>query len=327
MEKQYFIGLLRKFLNNEATKDEEEFLARYYDLYEDKPDLLKLFSEQEKDEFKNQLQRDIWQNIHKNEQAVAKIRKMPARTFRLVAAAAAVLVFVSTIIVYLNKSSSEKQPVVTLNNPLQENHIIRLADGSTVVLGVHSKMHYPPSFDDLPTREVYLEGEAFFDISKDSLKPFIVHTGKVRTSVLGTAFNIKAFPHQNDITVTVKRGKVRVDADEKTLGIIIPQQQIVYNKNEGRSVSKTVDPDVYLTLNHNDLFFDDLTFQEAARLLEDRFNVKIVITDEVMRAKKFTTTIPYGQNLHATLQGLCEFNAAVYEYNEQTSTVIIKAKN
>lgn len=326
MEKNYFIALLRKSLKNETTKQEEEVLNKYYNLYRDEPDVLELLGEEQKLKFRNELQRDIWESINKNEQA-PKVLHMKRRSFQLVAAAAAALILVSTIVLFIDKDSSQINPVLTVGNQLKENHVIRLADGSTVVLGYQSKIQYPPGFDGLSTREVYLEGEAFFDIAEDSLKPFIVHSGNVQTKVLGTAFNIKAYPNEKDITVTVKRGKVRVETDDETLGIIIPEQQIVYNKKGRSSIQKTVNPDAYLVINHDDLFFDNLSFAEAARLLEDRFNVEIVIVDDAIRNKKFTATVPFGQKLDATLQSLCEFNSAEYVYDEQESTITIKAKN
>jgi ferric-dicitrate binding protein FerR (iron transport regulator) len=84
--------------------------------------------------------------------------------------------------------------------------LINLPDGSKVVLNANSKLEYPPGFSN-NTREVYLDGEAYFDIAHDPGKPFIVHTGSISTRVLGTAFNINAYRSQQFVEVTVTRVK------------------------------------------------------------------------------------------------------------------------
>src|SRR5688572_8298430 len=102
---------------------------------------------------------------------------------------------------------------------------LRLPDGSTVLLNEGSKLEYPITFSG-DTREVFLQGEGYFDIQHNPSKPFVVKTANVTTTVLGTAFNVKAFPSEKHITVTVTRGKVKVSKDEKVLGVITHDQQI-----------------------------------------------------------------------------------------------------
>src|SRR5690606_2859673 len=113
--------------------------------------------------------------------------------------------------IYFTIQSPHRENKMVINSVNSNEHrLLHLPDGSTVIVGVGSKLNYPSSFDSLRTREVYLEGQAYFDIRHNPQKPFIIHTGKVATTVLGTSFNIKAWPEDQDITVTVTRGKVRV---------------------------------------------------------------------------------------------------------------------
>jgi transmembrane sensor len=323
MNKHNFISLLKKYLNNEATQSEERFVFDYYNLFRNEPEVLNLLNEEDRERLKNHILIEVWENIAKKEDSVRKLKSLPALAMR-VAAAAAVVILISGIIFYYYRGSVTKPEATSFVNQLKENHILSLADGSTVILGPQSKIDYPTSFDGLPTREVYLEGQAFFDVHKDSAKPFIVHTGKVQTRVLGTAFNIKAFLQENDITVTVKRGKVQVADQDKTLGIITPDEQIVYSKSEQRSVQNEVNTEAFLNWKNEDLFFDNLTFTEAAVMLGDRFNVNIHIISQSIASKKFTTTIAGNQSLEVTLKSICEFNGAIYTYDKETSTIIIK---
>src|SRR5665647_2877096 len=172
-------------------------------------------------------------------------------------------------------------------------------------------------------REVFLYGQAFFDIKHNASRPFIVHTGKEETIVLGTAFNIKAFPGEKDITVTVKRGKVKVSDQNKILGIITPSQQITYNKEKVSSTLKIVNTDSYLDWKDQDLFIDNLTLSEAAKLLEERYKVKIIISDSSIREQRFTATITKGESFEREIKSICVFNGINYTYNKEKSMVII----
>src|SRR5690606_2603405 len=77
------------------------------------------------------------------------------------------------------------------------HQLLLLPDGSTVLLNNNSSLDFPQQFTG-DTREVILKGEAYFDIKPDASRPFIIHTGKVKTRVLGTAFNIRAYPEEID---------------------------------------------------------------------------------------------------------------------------------
>ena len=226
------------------------------------------------------------------------------------------------------KSSAEKYPNSITKKAVVEhekNRVIFLPDGSTVILTGGSKLNYPSTFDGLKTREVYLEGQAFFDIKHNKSRPFIVHTGNLETKVLGTAFNIKAFPNEDNITVTVMRGRVSVNDQNKILGIITPNQQITYAKSKVKSLIQTVRNESYLTWKQEDLLIDNLTISEAAKLVEDRYNVKIIITNPQIESLRFTTTFSKNETLEEILNSICEFNGLAYTYDKEKSIVNIKS--
>lgn len=352
MDKHYFLELLHKYLVGEATNEEYQFLLSYYNLFQSEPDVLALLSQEKKEELKNQMHTSIWQNISTGEQPdetsmnhlsktdrnrvreaslplknklsdekVKPIKRWPARMI-----AAAILLVTCTIgIFFLRNEPAKNQSVAAQVNQQKINRLVRLPDGSTVIISSGSKLNYPSSFDGLVRREVYLEGQAFFDIKHNASKPFIVHTGQMETTVLGTAFNIKAFPSDIDITVTVTRGKVKVSDQNKTLGIILPHQQIICNKQKANSTLKTVDADTYLDWKAQDLLFDDVTVAEAAELLEERFNVNLTFRDQLIKSNRFTTTFLKGESLEQVLTSICEFNGAVYQYDKEKATVSISS--
>ena len=325
MDKSYFLELLYKFQQGNVTKEEFQFLVSYYNLYDNEPDILALLNEEQKEKLKSDMQGAIWQNIQRYEQKTIKARFTKLAMIKI-AAAIILPVAIVAIVFMLNRQSVVQTKDIVQSNKHKEHQVLRLPDGSTVIISAGSKLNYSSSFGDISKREVYLEGQAYFDISHNASKPFIVHTGKIETTVLGTAFDIKAWPANADVIVTVIRGKVKVEDQYKILGIITPNQQITFNKKEAKAIQKTIDTRPYLAWKEQDLFFDDVTVAEAAKLLEDRFNVRIYFKDESISSKRFTTTFMKDETLEQVLNSICEFNNASYQYDKVKARVTISPK-
>jgi ferric-dicitrate binding protein FerR (iron transport regulator) len=151
---------------------------------------------------------------------------------------------------------------------------IVLPDGSKVLLNSGSHLDYPAAFDGR-RREVTLTGEAYFDIHHDARKPFIVHAGHITTVVLGTAFDIRAFPGQENVVVTVSRGKVRVENGSRTLGVLRCNEQITVNSKAGHPVKQTANTAEVMRWKAEDILFDDEPVSAVAAALEKRFGVSI----------------------------------------------------
>jgi ferric-dicitrate binding protein FerR (iron transport regulator) len=327
MNKHYFIKLLQRYQQGNLTNEEQQFLISYYNLFENEPDVFEMLSAEQKEEFKNNIQESIWRHILKNGQVDTKIKFNNRRYVKMTAAAVVFLIFFASLF-YLFDAPSKNQEPATIAAVQKENRVIFLPDGSKVVLSAGSELNYPSSFDGLKNREVYLVGQAYFDIRHNSSMPFIVHTDRLATVVLGTAFNIKAIAGQEDITVTVTRGKVKViDQDKnKTLGVITPNQQITYSKVKTNSIVKAVDSESVLGWKQEDLLCENLTIAEAAELLEEQYKMKIIINDQSIQSQRFTATFSKGESFEHVIKSICEFNGLVYEYDKKDSTVMISNK-
>lgn len=191
-----------------------------------------------------------------------------------------------------------------------EHKKIVLPDGSTVILNNGAILRYPHRFDG-NTREVTLKGEGYFDIVHNEAKPFIVYAGKVKTTVLGTAFNIKAIEGQK-VVVTVTRGKVSVQDHQQLLGILTPNQQLTFDeRRKTPSLSKVVSKEV-VDWQAKDIFFEDITMKDAIEVLTKRFGTKISFVDDRGKNCRFTTTFQRGESLDEILQVITSFNNAVY---------------
>jgi transmembrane sensor len=197
-----------------------------------------------------------------------------------------------------------------------KSKFMKLPDGSKVILNSDSKLEFPKSFDNGKSREVVLTGEAYFDISHDESKPFIVRTGNLSTTVLGTAFNIKAYPNQSNITVTVTRGKVSVSNQAGVLGILSPDDQIIFDRNDRQTKVSTVNSSEVIAWTEKDIFFDNVSMAEAAEELSERFDVNIKFRDPGTMNCRFTATFIRGEDLHQILDVICEFNKADYAVSD-----------
>jgi ferric-dicitrate binding protein FerR (iron transport regulator) len=213
---------------------------------------------------------------------------------------------------YYIVSPQTNETIAELTADRETHQVVKLPDGSVVVLNAGSSLEFPETFNGKKSREVTLRGEGYFDIKHDASSLFIVYTGKLRTTVLGTAFNIKAYPDDNDITVTVTRGKVKVSDDKKVIGIITPDQQIKFNKHEEVSQQQRVDSKEVAAWSDRDIFFDDATLADVVKQLEQRFKVDIVFDNDTIKDCRFTATFVGGEDLNQILTVICEFNGSYF---------------
>lgn len=180
-------------------------------------------------------------------------------------AVAAVLIIISiSALLYkleFQSSDSRRTSVVKNNNLVKPDNpgrrFINLPDGSSVILNENSRLEFG-GFNANGKREVYLEGEAYFDIKQDASRPFIVYTGKLQTTVLGTAFNINSNSQNGTITVTVTRGKVKVGDKTHTFHMIDPDEQVVFDKDLTQHVKKSVKAETFIAWKNEDIYFDDV---------------------------------------------------------------------
>jgi ferric-dicitrate binding protein FerR (iron transport regulator) len=270
----------------------------------------------------------VFENVLNTKRGNTGVRKTHRPGFAWLKVAAAIgFVSMSFAGLYFNLTPSS---ILAENSqqgqPKKTDSFIRLPDGSTVILNTGSALKYPPSFDGQQIREVYLEGEGFFDIKHDPSRPFIVHAGQVKTTVLGTAFNIKAFPNEAEVTVTVTRGKVEVSSDQKVLGVLTHDQQIKVNKKSDHTNVKEIDSRIATTWIERDLTFDDVTMEEAAQELENRFNVKIVLMNENIKACRFTATFVKGEDIEQILLVICEFNKVTFSYDNEENLIVVNGE-
>lgn len=327
MDKVYFLDILKKRREGTATAAEEQFIQAYYAAFESQPDVVALLTEAEKQRLKNNLHTGILEQIAAQEGSFPAT-KPPVLLWLKIAAAIILLAGAATAGFFIFRTPRVQQVAVQPHKvqPASENNFVQLPDGSTVIVSAGSKLEYPTSFEGQPKREVYLQGKALFQVQHQAAQPFIVHTGNLATTVLGTSFEIRAMAGMEDITVTVIKGKVQVAHQAKTLGILSANEQMVYNTGNKEHHQLQLDAAAQVAWQAEDLFFDDVTMQHAAKLLEERFHVTVSITDEKLQSSRFSTTFAKEESLEQVLNSICAFNNAAYRIDKTQKSVIIYSR-
>ena len=154
-----------------------------------------------------------------------------------------------------------------------ETREVHLPDGSVVTLNGESSLLYPTTFSE-SVRKVTLIGEAFFEVTPNPDKSFVVETEQLSTEVLGTSFNIEAYAMQKDVKVTLATGKVRVKAGMQEL-ILAPAQQAVYQKDKAEMYAKQVNIALYTDWRKGILHFDESSLTVVAAQIEKFYGIPV----------------------------------------------------
>lgn len=269
------------------------------------------------------------------------------RRYRIaIAGAASVALLTGVWFVFFNSKDGKLknialQEIITPANRIRE---INMPDGSIVWLNEGSKMEYSNEFNG-KIREVWLTGEAYFDVAKNKKKPFIIHAGRINVKVLGTAFNIKSYPGEKNVETSLIRGSVEVTLkdDPSKVYILNPNQKLVVPATDskvpdtivlaspadkeikytkiGKVADKIADTIIAETSwVDGKLAFYESSFKDLAEQMERRYNVSFVFRDKQKEELVFTGVF-YRQTLPEALRALSL--TASFNYRIKDDTVYI----
>jgi ferric-dicitrate binding protein FerR (iron transport regulator) len=163
---------------------------------------------------------------------------------------------------------------------------ITLADGTKVWLNAASSIEFPASFEGLPNREVQLSGEAYFEVFKDTKQPFVLKIESSaglpgqRITVLGTHFNVSAYPDEDEVRTTLLEGSVQVEGAINDYKLLKPNQQSILTLNHRLKV-REVDGSQATGWKNNKFIFDSLHIKDIMRMLERWYDVEVIYTAEI----------------------------------------------
>lgn len=177
-----------------------------------------------------------------------------------------------------------------------------LPDSSVVILNARSVIRYSEAYKSV-SRDVILDGEAFFEIHPDGKVPFIVHTGKVRTQVLGTSFNVKHYPGEK-LMVSVATGKVKVVAPEGKQVVLEKGSKVSYDSITTTFASFTEEPHKMNSWQQGIINMDNLTLGEVTTILERWYSVRIILETPQM-GRHILSGLQANTSLESVLESIC----------------------
>lgn len=289
------------------------------------------------------ISQDMMRNIlhaEKHTAAVLPVRRLP--WWKTLSAAAAVLVLGLSAYFLLFREAPEKTfaafipgNIQLISNPADTVLPVRLADGSQVSLQPKSTLHYPIQFSDT-SREVYLEGSAFFDVTPDRLKPFLVYSNRIVTRVLGTSFYIDTRTASGKEEVSVKSGKVLVFSNEKMSLkgpsiIVTPNQKAIYEPDRGIFEATLVEmPKPILKEVANmplapiqSFTYDQVRLEKVFKDLSDVYGIEIIPENSNLLHCRFTGDVS-DEDLFTKLKIICLTTRSTYEV--QGTRILIQGK-
>lgn len=190
-------------------------------------------------------------------------------------------------------------------------YILTLSDGTKVWLNSETELKYPVRFTG-NTREVSVKGEAYFEVKRDTLRPFIVHTPYSNTKVLGTSFNVSAYEDETTTAITLVSGKVEVYNQHEKY-ILKPGWQAVTENKSGTLKTREVDVTGYVSWKDGMFEFNDMPLEQLVSQLSRWYNVDFFFANSNIRDFKFTGAIKRSNTLLFML-----------EFIEKTSNVYFK---
>lgn len=255
-----------------------------------------------------------------------RIKKLKRISFRV----AAVLIPALFIIGFYMQLSSR---VDIFGTPEYEEIIVAkgeriqmiFQDGTKVYINSDSKLRYPKKFA-LNSREVYLEGEAYFEVAKNKKRPFTVNLNGPAIHVLGTSFNVQDYPENKDITVCLDEGHINLTLPSEKKYPVQPGEKLVYNKeNKLCTISRIEDMQRMSIWKQNVIVFKDTPLPEVLKVLNRWYNVDFKVEDN--RALTYVYTLTSENTLlEKVLMDLEKIAPVKFDYNEDNKEVTVRMK-
>jgi ferric-dicitrate binding protein FerR (iron transport regulator) len=334
MNRTAFRELLIRYIHGTASAEEKTLVDHWYELLYDNN--LPALQHEELDT----IEREMWAHIEKEGNIYAdntkilsiKRAKRRKRLYYITTAAIVIGLAISGLTFFFSSPETFSYDQSRRRNKLSENvnktavpQRITLEDGSYVILKPASKIAYSQHIR-RDKREVYLEGQAFFQVAKDPTRPFYVYTNDLVTKVLGTSFDVQAFPNEETVRIIVHTGKVTVyqrksNKAEQELAktnatIITPNQQVQFNRHL-TSITRTIagQPQVINTSiikSTNQLVFTDAAASDVLLAIQKAYGISIVFDEELLSHCSFTGTFT-NETFFEKINLVCKAIEATYE--------------
>lgn len=281
-------SLINKLFDKSISKDELEVLNNWYDS-ESNVEEVEVFNSSSDN--KANVKNELLKRINAKRKRTPQIYVLFSKYRNVAATLLAFALLVSGIMIYMNSQKTEPEIAWNEIKVLDgQKKILTLSDNSKITINSGSYFKYPQQFSPINS-EVYLDGEAYFEITPNKKRNFIVHTAKFSTSVLGTKFNISAFKEDIEESVSLIEGKVEVmhkSSSKSNSTILKPLEQFFVNNNSNVSSVRKFDVDEEIGWKENNLVYKSKPLKQILRSLSRSYGVKFVLTNDDLANKNIT---------------------------------------
>jgi Fe2+-dicitrate sensor, membrane component len=215
-------------------------------------------------------------------------------------------------------SGSKERVSYALSTPRGGTYRVTLPDGTDIWLNAESSITYPQSFEGSDHREVRLTGEAFFSVTPDKSKPFRVHTGRQDVEVLGTEFNVSAYPEEAAERTVLVEGTVKISADGRK-EMLQPGQQATLDPH-GLSVEQA-DIEAVTDWKNGEFVFREEAVQQALARLARWYDVEVIYIDKIPEDERFSGAISRYDSLTTILDIIQSAGGVRFEIDKRTIKV------
>lgn len=252
------------------------------------------------------------QRVAESERKQEKTIRFSWKTFMRVAAV--VLVLLVPFATYWQGKQAVKQTFadMVVEAPMGAHTKLYLPDGTLVWLNAGSKIVYSQGFG-VDDRQLSLEGEGYFEVMRNEEVPFEINTKELNLRVLGTKFNFKNYPDDEEVTVNLMEGKVALRNGIKEMPelYLTPNEKMVLNKTTGQMVKSSTKADKANVWINDELFFDEELLEDIAKKLMRSYNVKVEVADS-LRNKRFYGSFGISAN---TIDKILDMMASTRQMN------------
>lgn len=280
------------------------------------------FSRYENEERMARAEKRLYKVLEAEQNKQKKVLRI--RRWMHYAAVVTALVFISTGIgVWIQQHHATRHMLVTVANEGVVKEII-LPDGTKVWLNNAAVLQYPREFSETK-RNVHLEGEAYFEVTKDRQRPFTVESDAMQVRVLGTSFNFKCDKHCRIAEATLIEGEIEVKGNkEEGMVILTPGQRAELNKSSGRLTVKQVDAKMDAVWHDNLIPFQKADIFTIAKALERFYNVKIILSPDIQSDKTYSGVLKRKSDIGSVLKSLQ--NSIPFNYKITERNIFISSK-
>lgn len=207
-----------------------------------------------------------------------------------------------------------------LKTPRGGEYNVTLSDGTKVYLNAASDLKYPVVFDK-DRREVYLSGEAYFEVAKDSKRPFYVVTNTVKIEVYGTSFNVNTH-HNNRIQTVLISGKIGVQGNESGLYKVIPLELVEFTSDGKFIRQEKVDVLPYIAWRDGQFIFENESLEQIMNTLSLWYDIDVFYASEKLKTHKFTGHMKKYENINTILNAISKIMEVNFIIKDKTITVM-----